>query len=125
MAVLRRHTYHLFLFYRPKRPVTLNQGQNRSSWFDMTRLPPRCDEYDEFTTSESITQIENIILSQVHCGIDSRRIALVGFSQGAALSMMVALTSLHELGGVACLSGWIPHPFRYVSVPFESSYTLW
>jgi len=51
----------------------------------------------------------------VHSGIDSRKIVLVGFSQGAALSLMVGLTTLHELGGVASLSGWIPCRMRDVS----------
>lgn len=44
------------------------------------------------------------------------KVALVGFSQGAALSMVLALTSLHDLGGVASLSGWIPHLSRPVSL---------
>ena len=51
----------------------------------------------------------------MHSGIDSRKIVLVGFSQGAALSLMVGVTTLHELGGVASLSGWIPYRIREVS----------
>lgn len=94
------------------RPVTFSQGQYRPSWFDIARLPPDKDEYDEVSITESITIVEDLILAQVHAGIDSRRIVLVGFSQGAALSLMTALTSLHELGGVVSLSGWIPHQAR-------------
>jgi len=96
-----------------KRPVSLNQGQRRPSWFDVARLPPGSDEFDEHGLSESIVLIENLILSQVHSGINSRRIVLAGFSQGAALSMMVSLTTLHYLGGVVSLSGWIPPPVRH------------
>jgi len=91
------------------RPVTFSQGQRRPAWFNVWRLPPHRNEYDEIGISESISLIENIILAQVHSGIDSRKIVLVGFSQGAALSLMVGLTTLHELGGVASLSGWIPY----------------
>jgi len=94
------------------RPVTFCQGQRRPAWFNVWRLPPGNDEYDELGVSESISIIENIILAQVHSGIDSRKIVLVGFSQGGALSLMVGLTSLHELGGIASLSGWIPHHIR-------------
>jgi len=97
------------------RPVTFCQGQRRPAWFNVWRLPPGNDEYDELGVSESISIIENIILAQVHSGIDSRKIVLVGFSQGGALSLMVGLTSLHELGGIASLSGWIPHHIRDVS----------
>jgi lysophospholipase-2 len=58
--------------------------------------------------------IESLILAQIHRGIDARRILLVGFSQGAALSLMVAISTLHDLGGVASLSGWIPPRARDV-----------
>ncbi|KAK7029617.1 hypothetical protein VNI00_014315 [Paramarasmius palmivorus] len=96
----------------PHRPVSLNQGTLRPSWFDITNLPPHQDEWDENTILESITRIENIILREVHSGVESSRIILVGFSQGAALSLMTALSTLQELGGVASLSGWVPSMAR-------------
>ncbi|TFK76717.1 lysophospholipase I [Pluteus cervinus] len=89
-------------------PVSLNQGQRRPSWFDITQFPPDPDHFDELGTAHSISVIENVILSQVHAGIDPGRIVLLGFSQGAALALMVSLTTLHDLGGVVSLSGWIP-----------------
>lgn len=96
--------------------MSYNQGERRPSWFNIRRLPPGPEEFDEAAISQSVAAIENIILGQVHAGIDSRRIILVGFSQGAALSMMVSLTTLHELGGVVSLSGWIPARVRGVSL---------
>jgi len=108
------------------KPVSMNQGMRRPSWFDISRLPPGNDEFDELGVTESIALIENVILSQVHSGLDSRRIVLVGFSQGACLSMMVALTTLHELGGVASLSGWIPPRVRDQMIHTASSLAvLW
>jgi len=94
------------------RLVTFSQGQRRPAWFNIWQLPPHPNEYDEIGISESIAVIENIILGQVYSGIDSRKIVLVGFSQGAALSLMVGLTTLHDLGGIVSLSGWIPHRVR-------------
>lgn len=82
----------------------------------MWRMPPQTNEFDELGISESISVIENIIIEQVHTGIDSRKIVLAGFGQGAALSLMVGLTSLYELGGVVSLSGWIPHRMRDVGI---------
>lgn len=81
----------------------------------MWRLPPQPHEFDEIGISESIQFIESIIIAQVASGIDSRRIVLAGFSQGAALSLMVGLTSLYELGGIISMSGWIPNRMREVS----------
>lgn len=92
----------------------MNHGLLRPSWFDIATLPPG-NEYDDHAITESIAFIDDLISSQVQSGIDSRRIVLVGFSQGAALSLMVALTSLHELGGVVSLSGWIPPHAKDVS----------
>jgi hypothetical protein len=114
-CMLFARSVHLYVICRQSRPVTLNQDQRRPSWFNISRLPPNLEEYDENGVASSVRSIENIILSQVYSGIDPGRIVLVGFSQGAALGMMVALTTLHELGGVASLSGWIPRHSRDVS----------
>lgn len=78
------------------------------SWFDIKTLPPGPDEFDEDAMSKSVATIEGLIQSLVQSGVDSRRILLVGFSQGAALSMVVSLKMNHALGGVVSLSGWIP-----------------
>ncbi|KAA1468398.1 alpha/beta-hydrolase [Dentipellis sp. KUC8613] len=103
------------------RPVTYSHGQLRPSWFNIATLPPGYAEWDEVAVSLSVNLVESIIQSEIHGGVDSRKIVLVGFSQGAALSLMVALTSLHELGGVASLSGWIPHNSREHIIHSEPS----
>ncbi|KAL0950678.1 hypothetical protein HGRIS_007461 [Hohenbuehelia grisea] len=100
----------------PQRELTLSPGHRRPSWFDLSRLPPPPDDFDEQAMSESSSCIENIILGQVHAGIDSRRIVLIGFSQGAALSLVVALTTLYELAGAVIMSGWLPHRSREVRI---------
>ncbi|KAJ7456511.1 phospholipase carboxylesterase [Mycena latifolia] len=91
--------------------VTYYRGMTRPSWFDIAALPPG--------------DTENLILSQIHRGVDSRRIILVGFSQGAALSLMVALSTLHDLGGVASLSGWIPFRARDQMIASPNVPILW
>lgn len=94
----------------------MNQGMLRPSWFDVWQLPPHPTESDDAATGESILAIEDLILNQIHSGIDPRRIFLMGFSQGAALSLMVGLTTLNEIGGVISLSGWLPPTYRKVSM---------
>ncbi|KAI0252726.1 Phospholipase/carboxylesterase [Lactifluus subvellereus] len=105
----------------PSRPVTLNAGHHRPSWFDIRSLPPGYDEWDDAGIASSVTGVEGLIQAEVHRGADPRRIILMGFSQGAALSLLVALTTLHELGGVISLSGWIPHRGREQIVHTEPS----
>ncbi|KAF5375277.1 hypothetical protein D9758_000089 [Tetrapyrgos nigripes] len=96
----------------PKRPVTRNNGIERPSWFDIAHLPPHEDEFDQSAIRESISSVNQMIDAVVTAGLDSRRIILIGFSQGAALSLMASLSTPCSLGGVASLSGWIPHRFR-------------
>jgi len=94
------------------RPVTLSLGQIRPSWFNIGSLPPYPNDFDEHGVAESIHAVEQLILKEVQSGTRPRKIFLVGFSQGAALSLMVGLTTLHDLGGIGSLSGWIPHRIR-------------
>jgi len=96
----------------PLRPVSLNHGCLRPSWFDMRALPPSHLDWDHVGTAASINWIESIVQAEMLAGADPRRIILVGFSQGAALSLVVALSSLVDFGGIACLSGWLPHGAR-------------
>ena len=65
-------------------------------------------EWDEATMAYPMRVVEQLILTEVHSGIDPRKIVLIGFGQGATLALMVALTTLHDLGGVASLSGSLP-----------------
>ncbi|KAM5531519.1 hypothetical protein V8D89_014844 [Ganoderma adspersum] len=101
-------------------PVTYSQERVRPSWFNIASLPP-CNCYDETGISSGVAKLENLIISEVRQGTISSKIVLVGFSQGASLSLMTALTTLHELGGVASLSGWIPKQSRPAMQQIEPS----
>jgi predicted esterase len=103
------------------RPVSFSKGESRPSWFNIWNLPPEQDEYDENCIRESVELVEQLILGEVRAGIDLSRIILVGFSQGAALALMTALSVDLRLGGVVSLSGWIPHRFRSVSTSSSAS----
>ncbi|THU91660.1 phospholipase carboxylesterase [Dendrothele bispora CBS 962.96] len=105
----------------PKRPVSYNDGMERPSWFDIAHLPPYDDEYNKAAITESISVVHHLIETQVTAGIDPRRIILIGFSQGAALSLMASLTSSYALGGVVSFSGWIPPRFRQEAFSRETS----
>lgn len=78
-------------------------------------LPQSHYEWDGAALASSFSHVEGWIQAEVHRGADPRRIILMGFSQGAALDLLVALMTLHDLGGVVSLAGWIPHKGREVS----------
>lgn len=100
----------------------MNNGAIRTGWFNLRELPPCRNDFDENGIVASMSTIESIIQAKIHQGADSRNIVLMGFSQGASLALMVALTTLHDLGGVASLSGWIPHLIREVCSIIKKSY---
>ena len=93
--------------------VTMN-GRERPSWFDIFHLPP-CVSCGVPGSVESLTRVEQVVLAEMRALSQPNKVIVAGFSQGAALSMLLALTTLHDLGGVASLSGWVPHKCRKVS----------
>ena len=90
----------------PVRPVTLNNGWRMRSWFDIRHLG-RDDDNREcaIESAESAEMIGELIKSEHARGIPYNRIALVGFSQGGAMSLYVGCRYPNRLAGMVCLSG--------------------
>lgn len=57
---------------------------------------------------ETVSSLNALIGEEIDEGIPANRIVLGGFSQGGAMSLLTGLTSERKLGGVVCLSGWLP-----------------
>jgi dienelactone hydrolase len=55
----------------------------------------------------TVSCVNQLISAEIESGIDPGRIVIGGFSQGAAISVLTALTNDCKLAGVACLSGWV------------------
>nr|GAT43617.1 phospholipase/carboxylesterase [Mycena chlorophos] len=95
------------------------------SWFNISTLPPGDDKFDEPAIQESIAIIEEHILAQIQRGIDPRKIVLVGFSQGASLSLMVGLKTSYNPGGIVSLAGWIPPRARTQMISCPDVPIIW
>ncbi|GAA5826828.1 hypothetical protein JCM5353_005410 [Sporobolomyces roseus] len=92
----------------PTQPVSINMGMKMNSWFDIQSLPPaelRAD--DDKGMLESVRTINSLITQETDAGLASDRILVGGFSQGACIAYLTALTSERKLAGVAALSGWL------------------
>eukprot|EP01032_Pedospumella_encystans_P031848 gene31848-35949_t len=70
--------------------ITLDDGEDREG-FD-----------------KSAARIKNFLQKEIDQGVEPSRMVLVGFSQGGALALHVALRSSYTLGGVVALSTWVP-----------------
>jgi predicted esterase len=56
----------------------------------------------------TVYSINKLVSAEVDAGIEPERIVVAGFSQGAAMSLLVGLSSERKLAGIAALSGWMP-----------------
>jgi len=99
----------VILLSAPNNPVSVNNGLEMPSWFDILEIPITMEAlYNGKYMDESINIIHKMIDSEIEKGISPNRIFVGGFSQGATLSLIATLKYTKEkLGGVAMLSGWI------------------
>ena len=93
--------------HAPARPVSVNMGLIMRAWFDIRGLDFRGD-VDEKGIQESIAQVEALVARERERGIESRKIALAGFSQGGSIALAVALRHPEQLAGVVALSTYLP-----------------
>jgi predicted esterase len=100
-------------------PVTINGGAPCPSWYNIeslttSRALERCQGLEA-----SVARLQALVAGQVAAGIPESRIALVGFSQGGALSLYTALTwpGAAPLAGVHVLSGYLPRPGGVAPTP--------
>lgn len=91
----------------PLQPVTINNGYVMRAWYDIISL--QVDNHaDEKGIAHSISAIQALIANEETRGVPSERIFLAGFSQGAVIALMTALTFPQKLAGVIALSGYLP-----------------
>jgi phospholipase/carboxylesterase len=100
--------------HAPYRPVTVNGGATMRAWYDIA-IDGRGFRQDEVHIRESEQTLRRLIAQQRGRGIDSRRIVLAGFSQGAAIALHTGLRYPEPLAGIMALSMPVPLPDRIAS----------
>ena len=92
----------------PTQRVTMNMGMAMPSWYDITGLDERSNEHCP-GIHESRKRIEDILETEhtTH-QLPYRRMLLLGFSQGGALSLFTGLQLTQQLAGIVCLSAYLP-----------------
>jgi phospholipase/carboxylesterase len=68
------------------------------------------DRQDPVEVQESRREIGQLIRMQIDDGVQPENIFLVGFSQGAVMSVDTGLRYPERLGGIVSLSGYVIHP---------------
>lgn len=97
----------LFLPQAPRIAITASGGYLTQAWYDLLS--------DDFNSHEDVAGILNMVtrISQLigrvmNEGFAPNRIFLGGFSQGAAMALCAGLRQPITLGGILCLSGYLP-----------------
>ncbi|MGI4846583.1 MAG: alpha/beta hydrolase [Janthinobacterium lividum] len=91
----------------PTMPVTVNGGYVMRAWYDILGTDIARRE-DENGLRASQAKVEELIAAQIARGIPAERIILGGFSQGCAMTLQTGLRHPQKLGGLLCLSGYLP-----------------
>jgi len=78
------------------------------SWYPYSFLAPL--EQNEPGLSSALDQLGALVAHLEHAGIPAERIVLLGFSQGACLSLEFAARNARRYGGVVALSGGLIGP---------------
>ena len=94
----------------PRIPVTINGGVVMRAWYDVSGFDPR--DQDEPRIRQSAGRIGDLVAREVERGVPARRVVVAGFSQGGAMALFGGLRHPETLGGVMCLSAYLPLPDR-------------
>ncbi|ODQ79833.1 hypothetical protein BABINDRAFT_62148 [Babjeviella inositovora NRRL Y-12698] len=92
----------------PDIPSSLNFGMVIPAWYDLKSLHNvRADE-DVDSIEMSLEYVTLLVEEEVTRGVPMEHIIVGGFSQGCALSLLLAATLGERMGGFIGLSGYIP-----------------
>ncbi|MDX5340823.1 MAG: dienelactone hydrolase family protein [Cyclobacteriaceae bacterium] len=76
---------------------------NRNSWYPFGFMAS--DEGNKVALKESLETIQNLFSEILEAGIPASQVILMGFSQGACLSLEFAARNAQKLGGVVAFTG--------------------
>ncbi len=91
----------------PERAIAANKGFLMRGWFDLLDTDG-IGASDEPALIESARIAERLIALEETKGIRRDRIFLGGFSQGGCVALYTALKLDRPIGGIFCLSGYLP-----------------
>lgn len=95
------------LLSAPKLPMTINQGEEMNSWYDLRSFNAKPDSYNINDAIYAQKTLNDIVEEEIEkVGGNSEKVFIGGYCQGAALALHVGLGYKKPLGGVCVLSGF-------------------
>ncbi|KAI1304281.1 hypothetical protein EDD11_005235 [Mortierella claussenii] len=106
----------------PSMPVTLNNGMNMPSWYDITTLSTIDSDQDEAGMLKSRQQVMQLVREEIEDnGIPANRIVIGGFSQGCVVGLLTGLTAEYKFAGIVALSGYMPLHSKIMNMVSDSN----
>jgi len=95
----------------PIAPVTITFGMKMTSWYDIKGFPTSAQDFDKSIclkeVETSTERVRAVLKEEIEIlKGDSKRVFLIGFSQGCALALHSGLGYEKTLGGIAGWSGF-------------------
>eukprot|EP00428_Durinskia_dybowskii_P013497 CAMPEP_0170228988 /NCGR_PEP_ID=MMETSP0116_2-20130129/14215_1 /TAXON_ID=400756 /ORGANISM="Durinskia baltica, Strain CSIRO CS-38" /LENGTH=210 /DNA_ID=CAMNT_0010479733 /DNA_START=62 /DNA_END=694 /DNA_ORIENTATION=- len=91
----------------PEAPVTIQDGEVTTSWFDLKTWPIDLSEPEgPAGLEDSIKAIHRELEAVEKRGIPAEKTIIGGFSQGGTLSLLAGLSYPKKLAGIVSISGW-------------------
>lgn len=92
----------------PRGPIELRHAFGIGyAWFEFTSIgQPKTDGFRR--SVDSLTSLVKDVRRRWQ--VPKERLVMMGFSQGAVMSIATALNALDDVGGVVALSGYFPRP---------------
>jgi phospholipase/carboxylesterase len=110
-----------FVFpHAPMLEVTINGGRMMPAWYDISASEFGRDD-DEKSVRDSQIDINALIGREKERGIAADKILIGGFSQGCAMTFQTGLRYPEKLGGLLCLSGYLPLEDSFVAERSEAN----
>ena len=95
----------------PQRTVSVNGGETLPAWYDPRPVAPvtgALSTQDEEGLRASQEVVQALIDREAARGVHSEQVVLLGFSQGAVMTLMAGLRAPQRLAGLVVLSGYLP-----------------
>lgn len=106
------HSIRFIFPNAPIKPITINNGMKMRAWYDIkcfnTLFCDIANQENHVGIIESHRIINNLIQKEIEKKIKPYRIILAGFSQGGAMALYTGLRFEEKIGGIICLSGYLP-----------------
>ncbi len=97
------------VYLLPRAPYTIRKGVEGFAYWPRALVADNESEAYELARMYTVDWIVNVIHDAgVNLNVDTSKVAIVGYAQGASAGLLTAMKRPEMLSGMACLAGYLP-----------------